>query len=91
MTVCELTLEDNAILAALGDGGLRPSDEDIAWAPVIEDWSILNEARPCLLGVVTNHPAVDDGPIVTTFVIAADISRGWVRTENTLYRLGDHL
>lgn len=91
MTVCELALENNAVLAAIGDGGLRPSDEDIAWAPLIELWSIINPDRPCLLGKVTNHLVVEDGPIVTTVVQAADISRGWVRTENTLYRLGEHL
>lgn len=91
MTAYDFAIENNALLEAIGDGGLRPSDDDIQWSPFIDQWTILNHDRPCLMGVVTNHPSVDDGPIVTTFVQAADIFRGWVWTENTLYRLGRHI
>lgn len=84
-------LLDIEILAALGDGGLDPSDEDLDYAPRLNMWLFGSRLGvPCLCGHVVNHVVVDDGKISTTRPIHADVHRGWVRTENTLYKLGRH-
>lgn len=45
--------------------------------------------RPCLHGIVTDHPNHKDGTSITTSVIQERLPDGRIRTENTIYELGD--
>jgi hypothetical protein len=83
---------DKIGLAMLGDGGFAPSDAELAMAPRIDNWSIRAGGMydGCMIGTVTGHPVLPDGPVTTTRPQAANWPRGWVRTRNTLYRLGRH-
>lgn len=86
------SISDTTLLIYLGDGGLYPTAAEISLAPFIDRWSIdvLPFFGERVFGVVTCHPYVDDGPILTSPPVHADLDRGWLKTENTLYRLGTH-
>ena len=67
-------------------------------ATCIEDWVVVNggscpfeapELRPIqIVGVVSNHPILGNGPITTTLVQMIDQARGVAHTLNTEYELG---
>ena len=87
-------LEDFAFLDELGDGGLDPTDDELADAPLLQVWWLtvsLIHGDTIVCGVVSGHPRLRDGPVTTTPPFAADTRRGWMKTRNTLYRLGGHL
>lgn len=85
-------ISDSYFLMYSGDGGLFPTADEIAAAPFLDAWSI--DGHPFfgdrVYGVVTGHRYVADGNIMTSPPRHADLDRGWLRTENTLYRLGTH-
>lgn len=70
--------------------GYRPTEEDLAGAPLLSEWV----AHPALdglsfVGVVTSHPKIADGHLSrTSVVLAVDVDAGWVRTVSRYYRLG---
>lgn len=87
-------LADFAFLDELGDGGLDPSYAELADAPLIQVWRLtvsLIHGDQVICGLVSGHPRVPDGPVTTTPPVAADTRRGWMKTRNTLYRLGGHI
>ena len=67
-------------------------------ATCIEDWVVVNggscpfeapELRPIqIVGVVSNHPILGNGPITTTLVQMIDQARGVAHTLNAEYELG---
>lgn len=86
------SITDSYFLMYAGDGGLFPSDAEIAAAPFIYNWSIEKHDffGDSMVGKVVGHRYVEDGDVATTTPQHADLDRGWVRTRNTLYRLGPH-
>jgi hypothetical protein len=67
-----------------------PTEEELAAAPLLDDW-YLYPARPGALVVVATvigHPRLPDGPVTTSKVTAYDEKEGWCETLNRLYRLG---
>lgn len=67
--------------------GDRPDRDDLAAAPLLEDWSEVRRDVPALAGLAYGHPDMPDGHRVTT----SDVyERGpdWVRTMSRYWRLG---
>ncbi|WP_332700989.1 DUF6634 family protein [Devosia sp.] len=70
--------------------GERPTNADLAVAPLLEGWA-LEEVAPGLfrlVGVVTGHPLLADGWCSTSVLLFIDADRTWARTVSRLYRLG---
>ncbi len=77
----------------------QPPAQDLAWAPVIDNWKPALHTFPLheepghvevtVTGVVAGRAHMRDGGKITTSAVAAfDFDDKWVRTQNTLYRLG---
>jgi len=67
-----------------------PTEEELAGAPLLSAW-YLYPARPgvlVLVGDVSGHPTLKDGPVTTSRVLAVDEAAGWAQTLNRLYKLG---
>lgn len=77
--------------AARHAAGEDPDPEVLRQAPLLEGWimTAIAESQFVLEGVVTGHPRLPDGHLVSTSVIvslAHDDS--WARTVSRYYRLG---
>jgi hypothetical protein len=84
-------VSDKTLLIHLGDGGLAPTAADLASAPYIDDWSVDMFGRGFrVVGIVTGHPRLPDGPVATSSPVHADLDRGWLKTHSRFYRLGWH-
>lgn len=61
----------------------------VVYSPVLSNWQMLIGAGVgCLSGIVSGHPIVMDGPVVTSPICAIEIaSFAWARTTNRFYRL----
>jgi hypothetical protein len=72
--------------------GWRPGQLMLAACPIIERWhwtTYPGSADPALTGIVCGHPILADGrPIVTSPVLACDLTGRWARTASRFYRLG---
>lgn len=77
--------------------GKYPTEDAVAEAPVIDQWSVkwilmttgATEMR--LEGFVAGRKNLANGDrIRTTEIVLLDRRTRWARTSNTLYRLGDH-
>lgn len=86
------SISDKKYMLALGAGDVNPSDADIAAAPFLDSWYIASFSwiGDRVIGVVVGHPTIADGDINTSTPQHADLDRGWLKTRNTLYRLGSH-
>jgi hypothetical protein len=86
------SIYDTMNLLSLGDGGLNPSDAEIAAAPFIDNWSIETFALlgERVVGICVGHPLIPDGWINTSNPVHADLDRGWLKTRSRIYRLGTH-
>jgi hypothetical protein len=87
-------LSKETIAAALVEqeklrGGYEPTEADLAGAPTLSDW--LLEVGGSLVGYVSGHPSIPDGPVTTSIVIAMDEDAGWARTVSRYYRLRNRL
>ena len=72
-----------------------PTAEELAEAPLLDEWSLLDadddDDLPAVVGVVSGHPYdfVADGSLhVGAEAFAMDPDLTWVRTLSRLYRLG---
>ena len=66
--------------------GYRPSDEELADAPLLNSWCRLGSH---LVGVVVGHPVFADGHrCITSPVLALATDGTWARTVSRYYRLG---
>lgn len=82
-------LEDMLTVIGHLAAGRFPTAEEIASAPLIENWFEATRPVPCLAGTFHGHP-VCKGPFSMTadvWVMAASL--GWARTCDRLYRLGE--
>ena len=83
-----VTAEIRRALAALEAGEAGPSPNDLAEAPILNDWqAILMRSSCCLAGEVSGHPQLH-GPITTSALIVLDPDLTWARTMSRFYRLG---
>lgn len=97
MSVGDLYALKNAIEALKTDDEV--SERDLAWAPIVDNWQPKLHTFPdhvvpgyfevTVAGFVAGRAHVRDGAQVRTSAIAAwDADNRWIRTQNTLYRLG---
>lgn len=83
-----IAAEIRRALAALESGEAGPSPEDLAAAPLLNDWqTILMRSSCCLAGEVSGHPRLH-GSITTSALIVLDPALTWARTMSRFYRLG---
>lgn len=83
-----LAAEIKRALAALEAGEAGPSPDDLAAAPLLNDWqAILMRSSCCLAGEVAGHPQLH-GWITTSALIVLDPGLTWARTMSRFYRLG---
>ena len=78
---------DRARDADLLASGWQPDDRTLDAAPTIDRWieSVYpGTTLPCLVGYVSGHPIVPDGPATTSPIIARGAN--WIRTEGRFYR-----
>ena len=87
-TQTTVTAEIRRALAALEAGEAGPSPDDLATAPLLNDWhAILMHNSCCLAGEVSGHPQLH-GSITTSALIVLDPGLTWARTVSRFYRLG---
>src|SRR5690606_13480365 len=70
-------------------GGVSPTADELASAPLMELWGVLGVEPPVLFGRVSGHPKLGDGRVIQTSIllwIAGDESAA--RTLSRFYRLG---
>ena len=83
-----ITPEIRRALVALEAGEAGPSSNDLAVAPLLNDWqAILMRGSCCLAGEVYGHPQFH-GSITTSALIVLDPGLTWARTMSRFYRLG---
>ncbi|AWN37703.1 DUF6634 family protein [Methylobacterium radiodurans] len=73
-------------LERIADGG-GPTAEDLAHAPVLEQWESAARITRCLVGVVGGHPNLPSGKQVRTSEVYATDGRSWARTLSRFYVL----
>ena len=71
------------------EGG--PTPEELADAPILSDWKVVDYPAVSLEGFVVGHPKLGAGHITTTQVYAVAMDGTWMRTLSRLYRLGPPL
>jgi hypothetical protein len=79
-----------ADLERLADGW-KPDAEKLNASPLLDQWSIVDYPGTTDLaaeGIVTGHPYLPDGPVVTSPIHAMDYPARWIRTQGRFYRLG---
>ena len=69
----------------------RPSEPELAAAPLLSNWSLARvsgDVGLALVGSVRGHPRLGDRPaIVTSELVAFYPDDGWARTRSRVYRL----
>lgn len=78
----------SADLLALQQGRF-PTLDQLADAPVITEWALGYRPEPALVGRVSGHPRVADGPAVTSGLYYLDPDLGFARTLSRYYILGE--
>jgi hypothetical protein len=68
-----------------GDG---LTDEELARAPLLVDWSLAYRFELAMAGRVEGHPVLTDGPVTTSGLYLLDENGGFARTLSRFYRLG---
>lgn len=68
--------------------GHGPSSEELAAAPVVQDWRWAERTLTCVTGQVAGHPRLPDGPLLSTEVWVSDVTSRWIRTLGRWYVLG---
>lgn len=84
--ILQLELDLERILQGGG-----PTWDEFATAPVLSRWRLIvhpDDGLPSLVGIVTGHPVVGPGPVITSPVVAISLTGDWARTVSRLYALG---
>ena len=74
-------------LARISDG-YRPSEHDLAAAPILNDWQIAARPSLCLRGTPQGHPYCRGTGTITSAVWVLAPGLGWARTLSRYWRLG---
>lgn len=69
------------------EAGDLPTAQDLATAPLMENYQIGQRAAPVLIGDVHGHPRIGTTVAITTTLWAYAPSLGWARTQSRFYRL----
>jgi len=80
------------VRAALDASETSPAPDTLATAPLLDPWQVVVSSRApvaILLGSVTDHPRLPDGPVETSVLLALDPQGRWARTLSRWYRLGE--
>lgn len=77
----------SADLKRLAAGDL-PTAEDLADAPLLENYVQAQRPMLCLLGICHDHPRLHGPVVVTTDIWIMAPDYGWCRTLGRYYRLG---
>lgn len=81
-------LRDLADALDAAEGGEYPSADELAAAPVLEDWELGMRPVAALVGRVTGHSDHRAGRRIRTSEVYVSDRRTWARTYSRLYRLG---
>jgi len=79
------------VRTALDTSETAPAPDTLATAPLLDPWQVAVSSRApatILLGIVTGHPRLPDGPVETSVLLALDPQGRWARTLSRWYRLG---
>jgi hypothetical protein len=73
---------------------LRQSDQpnagDLRSAPHLDQWAaVMTPLGPRLTGIVSGHPLLGNGRVMTSALWVADPEARWVRTLSRYYHLGE--
>ncbi|GJE54885.1 DUF6634 family protein [Methylobacterium thuringiense] len=68
--------------------GTKPTDDDLAGAPRLEDWTVDKRSVRVVSGTVFAHPVLPDGSHITTSDLYASDGETWARTLSRYYLLG---
>lgn len=69
--------------------GRHPDRNQLASAPLIDDWRIVNRPAPCLMGTVKGHPTIKNGHTgLTTELWLLAPTLGYARTLSRYYAMG---
>ena len=68
--------------------GIMPDPDQLATAPLIENFMRATRPLPCLVGTCADHPSLNGPNIVTTDLWLVAPELGWCRTFSRFYRLG---
>ena len=69
--------------------GWRPDPDTLAEAPILTDWTLIEQGAAFLMGRLRGHPHIGAGHRgVTSILVAVDKNWFWVRTISRFYRLG---
>ncbi|KAA2235874.1 DUF6634 family protein [Salinarimonas soli] len=66
----------------------RPTPDDLAAAPILENWSPALRAVRSISGEVHGHPSYRPGAVINSSEVYASDGATWVRTYSRWYRLG---
>lgn len=69
--------------------GVEPSTEALAEMPLLDQWDIRFIQCPILIGQVSGHPKISDGPVMTTDLWLIQDGLQWARTYSRFYKLGE--
>jgi hypothetical protein len=74
-------------LKRIADGS-GPTPDDLASAPLLDQYVVSMRSAPCLIGRPSGHPILRGDVIATSELWAMAPERGWARTLSRFYRLG---
>ena len=79
-----------AVQAALDRADLDPTGGDLATAPFLDRWEVVQDPFDftIMLGRVTGHPTLRGPAIRTSPLMRLNAQAGWARTFSRFYRLG---
>jgi hypothetical protein len=82
-----------AALAALDriTAGAAPGRHELIAAPLLDGWgrTLVPAVEPALFGRVADHPRLRGSRrVVTSRLLAINVTAGWARTVSRYYRLG---
>ncbi|MBP2460465.1 MULTISPECIES: hypothetical protein [unclassified Rhizobium] len=59
---------------------------------VIDNWALARRAVPCLVGITTGHPSIEDGKsLFSSELFYLDEQKGLARSFSRWYRLGNRV
>lgn len=70
------------------EDGLDPAPDDLAKAPVLQNWAFSARRVRAIKGDVYGHPTISDGRLSMTSEVFYTDGRSFARTFSRLYRLG---
>ena len=70
------------------EAGQGPTTTQLSNAPRIDDWELGYRFDPALVGFVSQHPLLADGPTTTSSLYYLDMEAGYALTLSRFYVVG---